>query len=44
MGLVTGDRAGDVQRDRLRERLETLRARAEKSTSWRTATSISGGW
>ena len=39
---MSGERAGDPQRDRLRERLETLRTRAEKSTSWRTATQYFG--
>jgi hypothetical protein len=43
MVVVTGDRdhSGDP-RDRLRERLESLRAKAVKSTSWRTATQYFG--
>ncbi len=39
---MSGERASDPQRDRLRERLEILRSRAEKSTSWRTATQYFG--
>lgn len=32
------DRATDPREERLRERLETIRARSEKSTSWRAST------
>ncbi|TDD93386.1 hypothetical protein [Actinomadura rubrisoli] len=35
---MKADRTTDPREARLRERLETIRARSEKSTSWRTST------
>jgi hypothetical protein len=35
---VSGERSGDTQRLWLRERLEAIQARAEKSSSWRSVT------
>ncbi|RAY14610.1 hypothetical protein DPM19_12655 [Actinomadura craniellae] len=35
---MTGVARGDLQRIRLRERLETIRTRAEKSSPWRATT------
>ncbi|WP_067450929.1 hypothetical protein [Actinomadura macra] len=35
---MKADRATDPRETRLRERLETIRARSEKSTSWRSST------
>jgi hypothetical protein len=36
MSVMNGDRPGDIQRSRLRDRLESIRVRSEKSTSWRS--------
>src|SRR3954453_926643 len=36
--VMTGDRPDDPDRLWVRERLETLRARSQKSTSWRSLT------
>jgi hypothetical protein len=36
MFVMTTDRPGDFQRNRLRDRLESIRVRSEKSTSWRS--------
>src|SRR5581483_5141062 len=35
---MTGDSHGDPAQDRTRERLELIRTRSEKSTSWRSMT------
>ncbi|QXJ22949.1 hypothetical protein AGRA3207_004032 [Actinomadura graeca] len=35
---MKADRVADPRETRLRERLETIRARSEKSTSWRSST------
>ncbi|HEV7962092.1 MAG TPA: hypothetical protein VGP57_06095 [Actinoplanes sp.] len=35
---MTGDRPDDPARGRLRERLETIRIRSQKSSSWRSTT------
>jgi hypothetical protein len=35
---MTGDRLDDPRRTRLRERLETIRTRSQKSNSWRSVT------
>jgi hypothetical protein len=37
MSVMKTDRPADFQRSRLRERLESIRGRSEKSTSWRSA-------
>jgi hypothetical protein len=42
MSVMIGDRPGDIQRSRLRDRLESIRVRAEKSTSWRSAAQYLG--
>jgi hypothetical protein len=34
---MTGDKSCDRARERLRERLEAIRTRSEKSTSWRSS-------
>jgi hypothetical protein len=38
VGVMTGEKSPDRARERLRERLEAIRARSEKSTSWRSST------
>jgi hypothetical protein len=40
---MTGDRLGDRRHVRLRERLETIRTRSQKSSSWRSATHYFSG-
>jgi hypothetical protein len=42
MSVMNGDRPGDLQRSRLRDRLESIRVRSEKSTSWRSAAQYLG--
>ncbi|MGI8333569.1 hypothetical protein ACRYCC_26755 [Actinomadura scrupuli] len=42
MSVMIGDRPGDIQRSRLRDRLESIRVRSEKSTSWRSAAQYLG--
>jgi hypothetical protein len=40
---MTGGRFDDARRDRLRERLETIRNRSQKSSSWRSVTHYFSG-
>lgn len=40
---MTGGRVGDPRHDRLRERLETIRTRSQKSSSWRSVTHYFSG-
>src|SRR6476661_1563311 len=42
-GTMTGDRLDDPRRARLRERLEIIRTRSQKSSSWRSVTHYFSG-